>query len=551
MTKSPTRWRFITVVTVLGILALGLVVRLIDLSIFHRHFLLAQGDARSLRTMVIPAHRGMITDSEGDPLAISTSVSSVWVNPTAVLLTPEKLEKLSELLNISKKKILSRIKHYKKREFLYLKRHINPQLALKIRMLHIPGLHFQTEYKRYYPEAEVDAHLVGFTNIDDFGQEGLELVFNNWLAGDPGKRKVIKDRLGHIIADIDDVKKPEQGHDLQLAINQQVQYQSYHELLNAVTKFHAKSGSVVVLDTQNHTVVSMVNVPSYNPNLRPSSHDGRYRNRAATDVFEPGSTMKPFTLAYALESGKFTPDSIINTRPGWMVLDGYTIEDTRDHGIITLTQLLQESSNIGAAKVMLQLDGTNYRQMLSNIGFGSRTGSGFPGEVSGRLPYHGKWRKIDLATLAFGYGLTVTPLQLAKAYAVIANNGMSYPISFLAQNPEMSGTRVIPAKICTQIRKMMETVVERGGTGTKAAIQGYKIAGKTGTAHIAANKGYAVNRYVASFIGFAPALRPRFVVAVVISEPKPDYYGGTVAAPVFKQVMSSALREFNVAPVSG
>ena len=551
MSKSPSRWRYITVSAILIVLALGLVARLVDLSVFHRHFLLAQGDARSLRTITVPAYRGMISDNHSDPLAISIAVSSVWANPETILFTPQKLAALAALLKTPKQNILAKIKRYKTREFLYLKRHIAPEIAEKIRLLHIPGIHFQTEYKRYYPEAEVDAHLIGFTNIDDKGQEGLELAYNNWLAGIPGKRKVIKDRLGHIIADISNIQKPKQGHNLTIALNQQVQYQAYHALLNAVNKFHAQSGSVVVLDTQQHTIITMANVPSYNPNNRPSQHDGRYRNRAITDVIEPGSTMKPFTLAFALESGKFTPQTEIDTRPGWMVLNGYTIQDTKDHGVITLTQLLQKSSNIGAAKVMLQLNGSDYRQFLANIGFGSRTGSGFPGEVSGRLPYHDKWRKINLATLAFGYGLTVTPLQLAKAYAVIANAGMSYPLSFLANNPPMSGTRVIPEKICTEINNMMQTVVEPGGTGTKAAIAGYKIAGKTGTAHIAANKGYALDRYVASFVGFAPALKPRFVVAVIITDPKPDYYGGTVAAPVFKQVMASALREFNVAPVTG
>ena len=446
MSKSPSRWRFITVAAILIILLIGLVIRLVDLSVFHRHFLLAQGDARSLRTITIPAYRGMISDANADPLAISTSVSTVWANPETILLTPQKLAQLALLLKTSKSSLLNKIERYKNREFLYLKRHIDPQIAEKVRLLNIPGIHFQTEYKRYYPEAEVDAHLIGFTNIDDIGQEGLELAYNNWLSGMPGKRRVIKDRLGHIIADISNLQKPKQGHNLTIALNQQVQYQAYHALLNAVNKFHAASGSVVVLDTQQHTIITMTNVPSYNPNIRPEKHDGRYRNRAITDVFEPGSTMKPFTLAFALESGKFTPDTKINTRPGWMVLDGYTIEDTRDHGIITLTQLLQKSSNIGAARVMLQLNGNDYRQLLSNIGFGQRTGSGFPGEVSGRLPYHNKWRKINLATLAFGYGLTVTPLQLAKAYAVIANAGVSYPLSFLASNPKMSGTRVIPQK---------------------------------------------------------------------------------------------------------
>lgn len=548
MNKSDTRWRYIVLVVFVMSLTTGIIARLIDIGVINRTFLLKQGQARSIRTVSIPAQRGIITSQKQLPLAISTHVASVWFNPQKLEITHAQRIQLAHILNQSPAQLKTNLTRYHKREFAYLDRHIPPQTQQAIAALNIPGIYFQQESKRYYPEGEVDAHVVGFTNIDDVGQEGIELAYNNWLAGTPGKKEVIKDRLGHIIANIKQLKAPKQGHTLHLSLNQSIQYQAYHTLLNTVNRYHADSGTVIVLDTQKHHILAMTNVPSYNPNSRPVSHDGRYRNRAVTDVLEPGSTIKPFTLSFALESGKYTPDSLIDTRPGWMVLDGYTIEDTSDHGVINLTQLLQKSSNIGAAKVMLSLDGDQYPALLRKLGFGERTHSGFPGEVSGTLPYHFHWRKINLATLAYGYGLAVTPLQLAHAYSILANGGCKYQVSFLNQAGDNPCQRVLPKTIAHTMLSMMETVTEPGGTGVRAHIPGYRVAGKTGTAHMTSKKGYDANRYIASFIGIAPISNPHLVVAVIITNPKPEYYGGVVAAPVFATVMSAALQQLHIPP---
>ncbi len=546
---SQSSWRLWLIVVCLVAMVCGLLWRLVDLNIIQRPFLLKQSNARSLRREKIPAYRGMLTDRFGDPLAISTPVDSIWVNPKLFHADNKTQAALASILQISSTDITKKIKKGSAREFIYLKRRVPPNITDRIQALKIPGVFFQREYRRYYPEGQTDAHIIGLTNIDDKGQEGLELAYNSWLSGQAGLKEVVKDRLGHTVADVAVLKKPKQGRDLVLSIDQRIQYEAYRDLQSGVSEYHAKSGSVVVLDVKTGEILAMANVPSYNPNNRPKVHDGRYRNRAVTDVFEPGSTIKAFNIALALESGEYTPDTLIDTRPGWMVLDGYTIKDTSDHGIISLTQLLQKSSNIGAAKVMLNLTAQKYWNLLNRVGFGQRSRSGFPGEASGSLIYRQKWPPIAVASLAFGYGLSVTPLQLAHAYAVLAADGVKYPVTFIKRTAEpIEGTRVIDAGVAKTLMNMLESVVEKGGTGTRAQIPGYRIAGKTGTAYIAKNGSYDRKHYVASFVGIAPVSNPRLVVAVVIKNPQGSHYGGVVAAPVFAKVMARALRLMNIPP---
>ena len=546
-TQQRKAWRLQMVVICMGILLGALFLRLVYLGVWRRHFLLDQSNARTLRQVSVMAHRGMITDRAGEPLAVSTPVDSLWVNPKMLQLTNVQLTQLAALLQLPVADIKNRIDNAGKREFVYLKRGMSPNKAAAIKALKIPGVFFQREFRRFYPEGEVDAQLLGFTNVDDKGQEGLELAYNHWLQGLSGRKEVMKDRLGHTISEVAVLRHPKDGNDLALSLDQRIQYQAYIALKQAVTQNNAASGSVVVLDVKSGEVLAMANVPSFNPNMR-KGHDASYRNRAMTDVYEPGSTIKPFNLSLALASGKYTPQSIIDTRPGWMNIDGHIIQDTEQNGVINLTQLLQKSSNVGAAKVMLSLDPQDYWNLLNVVGFGHSTGTGFPGESAGSLPYHRTWRRTAIATLAFGYGLAVTPLQLAQAYAVLACDGIKRDISLLKVNQPPQDKRVLDAKVVRQVVKMMETVVQAGGTGVKAQVAGYRIAGKTGTAYLMGPKGYDKHRFVASFVGFAPVSDPRLVVAVVIKDLRTNYYGGSVAAPVFAKVMGSALRFMNIQP---
>jgi cell division protein FtsI (penicillin-binding protein 3) len=548
--KEPTfRWRFTALTVFLVLCVLVLIYRLVDLGVFERPFLLRQSQARILRTVSIPAYRGMISDRNGMPLAISTSVKTVWANPHIFKATPAQLRALSKLLKLPASFIKKRTRMRSGLEFVYVKRRISPQLAARVEKLKIKGLFFQQEYKRFYPEGAVTAHVVGFTNIDDKGQEGLELAYNNWLSGSPGKKKVLKDRLGHVIANVALLKKPKQGHPLTLSIDQRIQFLAYLTLQKTVEKFHAKSGSIVVMNPKTGEILAMVNQPSFNPNMRPKDTDGRYRNRAVTDIFEPGSTIKAFNVALALESGKYTPKTIINTSPGWMRVGGYTIrDDGLDYGKITLTQLLQKSSNIGAAKVMLSLKPQDYYDMLRRVGFGERSRSGFPGESTGTLEDRTVWRPSVVAGLAYGYGIAVTALQLAHAYCVLGDGGVKMPATFIKRVKPLAGTREMPKKIADTVVHMLESVLQRGGTGTRARVAGYRVSGKTGTAYVAGPKGYYKNRYVSSFVGLAPASDPQLVVAVVVFEPHGEHFGALVAAPAFAKVMGGSLRLLNIAP---
>ncbi|WP_211924130.1 peptidoglycan D,D-transpeptidase FtsI family protein [Coxiella endosymbiont of Amblyomma nuttalli] len=549
----PQAWRFYSLWFLLCVSVMGILWRLIDLNVLDRCFLLKQSKARILRNVSIPAYRGMITDRLGVPLAISTPVDSLWIDPQLFQPTPIQLNKLAYFLRLSPSFIRKQAKKRENRQFVYLKRGNPPFIAKAVLALHIPGVFFKREYKRYYPEGEVTAHVIGLTNIDDQGQEGLELAYNQWLAGTPGQDAVVKDRLGHVIPNVALLKQPLQGHDLILSIDHRIQYLAYRALKETVSNYHAASGSAVVLDVKTGEILAMVNQPSYNPNSRPNNHDGRYRNRAVTDMFEPGSVIKPFTIAFALESGEYTQDTKIDTNPGWMKIGGYRISDTDlNHGIITLTQLLQYSSNIAAAKILLSLKPDHYYALLRAFGFGERTTSGFPGESMGTLISYNTWIPSVVATLSFGYGLAVTTLQLAQGYAILEAGGIKRPVSFVKVDQPSSagggGVRILPKKVATTVVKMLETVTQKGGTGALGGVYHYRIAGKTGTAYISGPNGYDKHHYMSSFVGMASVNNPQLVVAVVIRDPREKHFGGVVAAPLFSKIMSGALRLLNISP---
>ena len=544
-------WRLILVLVVLFFLFSAVLARLFYVCITDRQFLLQQSNHRILRQQVIPAYRGMIMDRTGVPLAISTPLDSVWVNPGRYKASVSQSHQMAALLQLDEKNMRAKIQSalLAGKEFLYLRRINPPSVGSAVEQLKLPGVHIQREYKRYYPEAEVAAHVVGLTNVDDHGQEGLELAYDHWLSGTDGMREVIKDRLGHVIKNVATLTQPSQGKNITLSIDHRIQYLAYRALKWQVDKYHAAAGSVVVLDTQTGEIIADVNQPSYNPNDRPKDHDGRFRNRALTDMFEPGSTIKPFTIALALSSGHYQPDSTIDTSPGKMRIGGYTIKDDGlDYGILSLTEVLKKSSNIGAAKIMLSLPPQDYTRLLRKVGFGQRTHTGFPGEASGLLLERSHWYPSVVATLAYGYGIAVTTAQLAQGYQVLANHGVKLPLTFMRQSKPVKGTQVLSGKVADEVVNMLKTVVSREGTGWRARVSGYTVAGKTGTAYIAGPSGYDKHKFVASFVGIAPASRPRLVVAVVIRDPQQQHFGGVVAAPVFAKVMAGALRFMKIKP---
>lgn len=549
-TSSLTSRRLWVVIFILVAIAFGLIGRLIDLTIINRQFLQTQGNARTIRNLIIPAHRGMILDRDGEPLAISTPVNAVWIDPTSFKPNVSQLRLLSHLLQISDQTIQEQWIHGQDKEFVYLKRGLNPSLGMQIKSLKIPGVFLQDEYHRYYPEGSVMAHVIGLTNVDDQGQEGLELAYNNWLEGRSGLKKVIKDRLGRIVADVRSIRSPRPGHDLQLSIDRRIQYIAYRELKTGIEKYKADSGSVVVLDVKTGEVLAMVNWPTYNPNDRLSVKEGRSRNRALTDLFEPGSTIKSFSMASVLASGQFTPYSQINTSPGWMIVSGKRIMDERNNGVMDLIKILQISSNMGMSKLVLSLPPDNLWNMLHAVGFGQISQSNFPGERTGSLPHFRVWNPFVLATLSFGYGLSVTALQLAQAYAVLAHAGIKIPVTFLKVKGEPpKGQQVIDPKISREVLDMLESVLTKGGTAPLAQVPGYRVTGKTGTVRIVGPKGYEKHHHNSIFIGIAPASRPRLVVAVVLHDPKGRlYYGGYTAGPIFSHVMRNTLHLLNIPP---
>ena len=528
-----------------------LAARSAQLQLVDHEFLQGQADARHLRVVEVPAHRGMMTDRNGEPLAISTPVQSVWANPKELVAAPADLRGLARLLKLKPEQLQRLLGQRKSREFVYLRRHLSPDLADQVMALGIPGLYLQQEYRRYYPAGEVAAHLVGFSNVDDQGQEGLELAFDDWLSGEPGAKRVVKDGRRHIIENVENIRSARPGKALVLSIDRRIQYLAYRELKAAVRQHRARSGSMVVLDNRTGEVLAMVNQPAFNPNNRKRLKADKMRNRALTDVFEPGSTMKPFVIAAALESGDYRPASRIDTSPGLVQVGVHTIRDKHDYGRLDLTGVLRKSSNVGASKIALALEPEDFWTGLSGAGFGVVTESGFPGEASGYLADFHRWRDIERATLAYGYGLSVTGMQLAQAYSVLANDGYRVPITLLKRDAdsELERQAAFSPMVARAVRKMMESVVAADGTAPLAAVNGYRVAGKTGTAHKSEAGGYAEKRYLSVFAGMAPASDPRLVAVVVINEPSNgEYYGGKVAAPVFSRVMAGALRLLNIPP---
>ena len=532
---------------VLLLLGFGvLIARAIYLQGLNSDFLQKKGDARYGRVIDLPATRGMITDRNREPLAISTPVESVWASPADVEIASAQMKRLSQLLEVDAGEIQKRLADTS-REFVYLKRHLPPEQAAKVVELNVPGIFLQREYRRYYPGSDYFAHLIGFTDIDDQGQEALELAFDAQLAGKPGSRRVIKDRLGRIVEDVESVRLPQQGQDLALSVDARIQYLAYRELKNAVDANRAKAGGIVVLDVETGEVLAMANLPSYNPNNRGTLEPRRTRNRTVTDLFEPGSTLKPFTVAAAIESGIYKPESVVQTGSGQLVIGSATIHDAHPAGALTVAQVIQKSSNIGAAKIALAMPAERLWDIFSKVGFGTQPRSGFPGEVSGKLRAYASWRPIEQATMSYGHGISLSLLQLARAYLVFASDGEIKPVTVVKLDTPATATRVVSAETALQVRRMLELVVQPGGTAPRAQITGYRVAGKTGTAHKLDGATYAPNKYVSSFIGFAPASAPRLIVAVMLDEPGAgQYYGGTVAAPVFSNVMAGALRLLGV-----
>ena len=541
------RARVLGVASVLALASLALIARAVDLQFINKDFYLRQGDSRFLRELPIATSRGMITDRNGEPLAISTPVESIWANPSELALHPQRFPQLAQALGVPVTDLATQIQQRSSKEFMYLRRHLNPDAAKAIIALGVPGVFSQREYRRYYPLGEVMAHVLGYTNVDDRGQEGVELAFDDWLTGKPGAKRVIRDRRGRIVENVDLVRPAVPGKDLVLSIDRRIQYLAYRELAAAVRQNNASAGTAVVLDVHTGEVLAMVNVPSYNPNARTDNRPSAHRNRAATDVTEPGSVMKAFTIAAALETGKFTPNTLFDTNPGSMELAGHVIHDTHNHGVLTMTGIITKSSNVGAAQISLQLTPEHMYDVLHRFGFGQITGSGFPGEASGVLPNPRSWSVIQKATIAYGYGVSVTPLQIAQAYAALGNGGRLVTPTFVkgANNP---GRAVLDPHIAHQILQMLETVVGPEGTAPQAAVLGYRVAGKTGTARNASNGGYS-KQYDSLFVGLVPASHPKFSMVVMIHDPKGSvYYGGLVAAPVFGKVMDGALRLMDVPP---
>lgn len=547
--QSSLRCWFVVCLFLLCVIALSS--RAVYLQLLAGESLREKGDEVAVRIVNVPAHRGALMDRNGEQLAISTPVDSIWAEPRKVLIEDEKyLLVLARLLDMPQQKLKKFLTDRIKRDFVYLKRHAHPSLVEEIKNLGVKGVSTQSEYKRYYPAAEVTAHILGYTNVDDQGQEGIELAYDKILKGKPGKKRVLKDRLGRIVRNIESVMPSESGTELKLSIDKRIQYLAYREIVAAVKHHEAKSGSLVMLDVKTGEVIAMVGHPSFNPNNRSWSKNTT-RNRIVTDVYEPGSTMKVFTVAAGLESGIFTPQTIIDTSPGVFKVGKHSISDHHNYGHIDVTTIITKSSNIGASKIALALKPEYFYEVLNRFGFGQTTGSGYPGERAGILRLFNTWSEQDIASLSYGYGVQVTPLKLAQTYSIIANNGIMLPVSFIKTNKPKTRERVIAENIAKQIRDMLETVVSSEGTASRAAIKGYRVIGKTGTVHkYDPRGGYFPDRYRSLFVGIVPASNPRFVTVVTIDEPNKEkgHYGGAVAAPIYSKVMEGTLRILNIPP---
>ena len=551
--KSNNTWlmRRRLVLTGFLLVGLGLTIKAVHLQIFQHDFLRGQGDARHHRSVAIPAHRGNLLDRNGEPLAISTPIDSLWGDPKNLLQDVDGLGKLAQLLSLPAEGLISRIQraYDQGREFVYIERHVRPDIAATVKEAEIGGVSTLREYRRYYPSGRAAAHVVGFTDIDDVGREGMELSYDEWLSGEPGLRRVVRDLNGREIEGINIVRPAIAGKDISLSIDKQVQYFADRALSEALETHRAESASVVVMDVQTGEVLAMANQPTYNPNDVPDRTGGKQRNRSITDVFEPGSTMKPFTIAAALMSGKFRSDDIVFTSPGHYKIGKYEVRDAGNYGWLDLGGIIKKSSNVGISKLATQLEPTQMWSVFDELGFGHPPGSTFPGEVAGYFNHPTLWHHVEQATLSYGYGISVSALQLVRAYAAIANGGILPEITFLRADSPSEGKRVIPHNTSRELRRMLESVVSDDGTGKFARIPGYRVAGKTGTSHRAQGGGYAEDRYVSVFAGFAPVSNPRFAAVVVVHDPTAgQHFGGAVAAPVFSSVMAHALRLQGVEP---
>ncbi|MBE2293803.1 MAG: penicillin-binding protein 2 [Phycisphaerales bacterium] len=540
----------------LGLLFLaagGMVVRAAYLQVVHADFLREQGDQRFLRVVEVPAHRGMILDRNGEPLAVSSPVDSVWAQPTELKQQRDRWPALASLLGLTMTELEQKLAVPETRQFVYLRRHLAPSVAQRVMQLGVPGVYSRREYRRYYPDAEVTSHLLGFTDIDDAGQEGIEKSFDDRLRGIPGSKRVIKDRLGQIVEDVENIQVPQAGQAVVLSIDRRLQYLAYRALKAAVRENRASAGSAVIVDVQTGEILAMVDQPAGNPNNRAELKGDLLRNRAITDVYEPGSTLKPFTIAMALESGRWTPSTRVNTSPGWLQVGRNRVRDVHNYGLIDVVHVLSKSSNVGTSKIALSLPAERLWKLYKNLGFGVPTEVGLGGEQPGVLRHFSKWGgEIGHANHSFGYGLSVSMLQLAQAYVVLATDGIRQPLTLLKREQPLDPAkeeRVLSAKSVRQVRAMMEEAVSRKGTGFKSTVPGYRVAGKTGTVHKIVGGRYAANRYFSLFAGMVPASNPRLVMTIIVDEPKSGaYYGGTVAAPVFGQTMGEALRILNITP---
>ena len=542
--------RLKVVIVVFAVAGVALLLRAVDLQVLERDFLTKQGEQRQVRTLTESAHRGMITDRHGEPLAISAPVQTAWANPQDLIGQRDRWPELAVALDVEPEWLAERIEARATREFVYLRRHMLPQQAERVAALRMQGVGLTREFRRYYPHGEATSHVLGYTNIDDQGQEGVELAFDQWLSGQPGAKRVLRDRHGRTIRDVASIRPARDGNTLALTLDQRLQYLAYRELKAAVAEHHARGGSAVLLDARTGEVLALVNQPGFNPNNRGAIRSDRARNRAITDTMEPGSVMKPFTVAAALDAGVVDANATLETGPGTMRVGRLTVRDLRDYGTIDLTTLIARSSNVGATQLALETPADRFWQTLYQAGFGRAPGTHFPGEASGRLRDFTTWREVEQATLGYGYGLSLSPLQMAAAYTAFANDGERVPVRLVRTADDLrEPAQVMTPRTARQVLAMMEHVIGTEGTARQAAIDGYRVAGKTGTSRKSGPGGYTEDRYFSSFVGLAPASDPRFVMAVVIDEPDAGvYYGGAVAAPVFQRVVSSALRMFNVRP---
>ncbi|GLZ88975.1 penicillin-binding protein 3 [Metapseudomonas resinovorans] len=546
-------WRFRVVLGLLAIMVGAISWRIVDLHVIDHDFLKAHGDARSVRHIPIPAHRGLITDRNGEPLAVSTPVSTLWTNPKDLMALRDEWPRIAQALGQDPKAFAQRIEQNANREFMYLVRGLTPEQGQAIMANKAPGVYGIEEFRRFYPAGEVTAHVVGFTDVDDRGREGVELSFDEWLAGVPGKRQVLKDRRGRLIKDVQVARNAKPGKTLALSIDLRLQYLAHRELRNALVENGAKAGSLVIVDVKTGEVLAMANQPTYNPNNRRNLQPAAMRNRAMIDVFEPGSTVKPISMSAALQSGRWKPEDKVEVYPGSLQIGRYTIKDvSKTEGpILDLTGILINSSNVGMSKIAFDIGGEAIYDTMRKLGMGQDTGLGFPGERVGNLPNHREWRKAETATLSYGYGLSITAIQLVHAYATLANNGQAVPLSMTRVDSIPDGAQVIPAEVAKTMQGMLQQVVEAPRGVFRAQVPGYHVSGKSGTARKASvgTKGYTQNAYRSLFAGFGPSTNPRIAMVVVIDEPsKAGYFGGLVSAPVFGKVMAGALRLMNIAP---